>query len=1146
MRNHRSRRDASGDSAFGPVSRSERREADLFLDDLFGARPRSATVASPPPARPARASWDRPDLIFDNYAHRGTQGAEALGELADEGWSVVAAPRSEVAFASLRPEDVVVQRAIGDGRLTVVQALDDIDARDLYGPGGLIRDDTLILRQAREGEDVSISEDAPPASDTDTGEVVVHLPLLMAHAASGFVYNLSGPNCVVRWARVPRNFSGALDVVVHFHGYKQHNKMRLGDKASASGLDLRSPGVGAPTLGLIPHGRAFLSEMKNARGERDTDGFTFPAITSRDKLQRFIDAGIGALKDAIGSSDRSITVKRVILTGHSGGGAPLNLIMRSIGGGEGVHAFHYFDATYGGSNVLTAERGWLVGALQRDAQLLQGVTDDAERARVMRERGGSLRILFIDGTGTAATARAADRFIAAKLRQIVPDSGPRAFLRRFYRAQKVANPKAIDHGRVPGTFGGRLLADGGQALDPDARDLVAAPVAEDTPTTTDIAPLDRVRTAIADTLQSFRNIVVSVPAPTGRDVAVQVPYFINKPTSPSLLRGQQRRPELVRNSDLSRLYRALPERARIGKAHVDDVRTFLQGAVAANAVPGQASGLSAAGMKSFLSDMGVGVDCSGFVSQALNAIMAAFNRPERIDKSSAYLRGGARNNPRQFDVVSRPSDLKPGDTMWKKGHIRVVHTVEPQPDGAIHFTTAESSSVDLIGPTAKTWKCPHADRFAAVQVERSGTFRASTEVNVFSRYRPLADVLSGARPTSESEDEPAGAPTPIPSATSSAAPPPPPPTAPATSPSTTSTAPAASPTLTQAQIDRLAAIAFANAADIDTFFSRGGASGFTPWFNTALAGRAPFVGKRMQTTATVRRHFVDFWNQIPLVYDRPRITALDFAGLMCIVINEVSGDFAAHPEICGRGASDARGPHPGLAYAFDRIVGLKASYNTLDFNRRAGDLFNDAEYVRAHGSLSGATRLANHGGDFGNAWNSALYPQADFSTAEDLAINGFIMQADFYKFRGRGVIQTTGRGGYLPVIDYVQRYSGSNTVLNDFKRRWTGLTRTTVATASTNADWDLIFAQTETLARGVALHSGTGAGDYRTMSTQASTLLEAPPKLPPKKPGGAPGIPRGTRGSIYFMGRRISGKYDYSVGRYRDRVIAMLLGMLGL
>ena len=149
------------------------------------------------------------------------------------------------------------------------------------------------------------------------------------------------------------------------------------------------------------------------------------------------------------------------------------------------------------------------------------------------------------------------------------------------------------------------------------------------------------------------------------------------------------------------------------------------------------------------------------------------------------------------------------------------------------------------------------------------------------------------------------------------------------------------------------------------------------------------------------------------------------------------------------------------------------------------------------------------------------------------------MQADFYKYRGRGVIQTTSRAGYLPAVSFIQGYSGSNTVLNDYKRRWTGLSRDVAATASTNADWDLIFGQGEMLARAVRLHSGTGNSDYLTMSTQAGTLLDVPARP-------ARGVPRGTPGSIFFMGRRISGSYSYASGPYRERVLGMLNGMLAL
>ena len=146
------------------------------------------------------------------------------------------------------------------------------------------------------------------------------------------------------------------------------------------------------------------------------------------------------------------------------------------------------------------------------------------------------------------------------------------------------------------------------------------------------------------TLESFRNILVSAPGTTPQAVAVPTPYFINKPTSPSRLAAEQRRPALMQNKAIATAYGNLPTRAKVGKSYPADMRTFLQAALDANAVPDQAAGVSAASLKSFLSDTGVGVDCSGFVSQALNACMAEFDRTERLNTHSSHLRGGAGHN----------------------------------------------------------------------------------------------------------------------------------------------------------------------------------------------------------------------------------------------------------------------------------------------------------------------------------------------------------------------------------------------------------------------------------------------------------------------------------------------------------------------
>ncbi len=301
---------------------------------------------------------------------------------------------------------------------------------------------------------------------------------------------------------------------------------------------------------------------------------------------------------------------------------------------------------------------------------------------------------------------------------------------------------------------------------------------------------------------------------------------------------------------------------------------------------------------------------------------------------------------------------------------------------------------------------------------------------------------------------------------------------------------------------------------IDEFFQERAGAHFLPWFNANLAGKGPWVKvASVVDTPQNRLRFHQFWNQSDPIFGGD-MSPLQFICLMSIFCNECRGDFQPVPEKMGVAN------HPGMAYLFDKIGGLKRSYNTLAGNMNARVCFNDPTYLAAHGNLpfNQLKRTSDA------RWTGEVWP-AGTPTEPNPALTGFIQQADFMKFRGRGFIQTTGRENYLALIQFVQKYSGTNSTIDFFQHSWSGKTPAQIAFATTNQDWDRLFQESDLIiaAEAIRVHNAK-SGNYLKLAADAPTLNGV----------GA--------GSVFFMGLRISGGVDYA-NLFKDRVVATITAL---
>ena len=354
------------------------------------------------------------------WAFRVSEIAPQVGDLVCTARENSGATYDNIAGQSRKTHcDIVTQVRPGEIRVIGGNVRQNVDAKTLRtGPDGRLRLDGkqsgyfAIIRC----NDTAVPAPVPPQPTPRPApgpapqvrastHVVERFSLLRDHAGTP-------PDLVLKWNDMAQ--PTAVDVVVHLHGWSPGVGRRLNilrHKLPASGLDFADPknsasiGRTTPTLMILPRGH------HDPVGNK-TERYTFPALVNPGALQRLIHESL-----AIFAAQTGVPVRRnrLILTAHSGGGAPLMKIL----GHTDPDEVHTFDALYTDPTPLIT---W--------AQ------------RRMASGSGALRVIYRPGEGTAAYSKRVARTIAGR--------GSPSF-----RVESTG----VSHNDIPPRFGWRLLAD---------------------------------------------------------------------------------------------------------------------------------------------------------------------------------------------------------------------------------------------------------------------------------------------------------------------------------------------------------------------------------------------------------------------------------------------------------------------------------------------------------------------------------------------------------------------------------------------------------------------------------------------------------------------------------------------------------------
>lgn len=249
-----------------------------------------------------------------------------------------------------------------------------------------------------------------------------------------------------------------------------------------------------------------------------------------------------------------------------------------------------------------------------------------------------------------------------------------------------------------------------------------------------------------DKLDAFFADFSNIPVTHGeKTIKVVPPYHINAGHRKDKALASRKASSAVTKliSDLKKS-KKVSSHVTLGKGQPHELKAVLEEAVSRKLVTHNSKA-----MHDFLAKYGLSVDCSGYVSQALNHLVDGGVKVDGKDKlqplntGSGSLKGGMSN----FTKVSI-SNVKEGDTMHVSGHIRIINAVVKDGSTIFFRTTESTASKNSVtgkngltgrwwkyskGVKSYSWKNHNGDHPKATDK----SWKVSREKNTFGRYKNL-------------------------------------------------------------------------------------------------------------------------------------------------------------------------------------------------------------------------------------------------------------------------------------------------------------------------------------------------------------------------------------------------------------------------